>query len=74
LTVLISIQRALLVASKNTKPITMATVLEFITIIIVMLTLINKFDAVGAVAAMLALIAGRLVANIYLFKSSFRPT
>lgn len=66
LTVLISIQRALLVSSKNTKPITMATVLEFIIIIIVMLTLIHKFDAVGAVAAMLALIAGRVVANIYL--------
>lgn len=70
LTVLISIQRGLLVASKNTKPITMATVLEFITIIIVMLTLIHKFDAVGAVAAMLSLIAGRVVANIYLISSS----
>jgi Na+-driven multidrug efflux pump len=70
LTVLISIQRGLLVASKYTKPITMATVLEFITIIIVMLTLIHKFDAVGAVAAMLSLITGRVVANIYLISAS----
>lgn len=72
LTVLISIQRALLVSSKNTKPITMATVIEFIIIIIVMLTLINKFDAIGAVAAMLALIAGRVGANVYLISASFK--
>ncbi len=72
LTVLISIERGLLVSSKHTTPITWATVTEFIIIVIMMLFLINYLDAVGAVAAMIALTAGRLVAIIYLFNPSVR--
>jgi hypothetical protein len=37
-----------------------------------MLFLINYLDAVGAVAAMIALTAGRLIAITYLFKPSLR--
>lgn len=68
LTFLISFQRAILVSAKNTKPITMATMLEVIVIITTMLILINYSDAVGAVAAATAYILGRLVANLYLIK------
>lgn len=68
LTVLISLQRGLLVSSKNTKPITIATIIEVLMIVMVMLLLVNKLDVVGVVAAMIALIAGRVAANIYLSK------
>jgi len=68
LTYLISFQRAILVYAQNTKPITMATLLEVIVIIISMLILVNYFEAIGAVAAGAAYILGRLVANFYLIK------
>jgi progressive ankylosis protein len=72
LTVLISIQRGLLVSDKNTKPITLGTIIEFITIVITLLILINFLDLVGAVAATIGFVAGRLAANFYLMDSSFR--
>jgi O-antigen/teichoic acid export membrane protein len=71
LTVLISIQRGLLVSDKNTKPITLGTITEFMTIVIILLLLINFFDLVGAVAATIGFVTGRLAANFYLMKSSF---
>ena len=70
LTVLISIQRGLLVAVKNTKPITMGTTMEFITIVIMLLIFISYTTMVGAVAAVIALVAGRLAANIYLMRAT----
>jgi progressive ankylosis protein len=72
LTVLISFQRGLLVSDKNTKPITLGTIIEFITIVIMLLILINFLDLVGAVAATIGFVAGRLAANFYLMDSSFR--
>ena len=71
LTVLISIQRGLLVSFKNTKPVTVGTTIEFTTIVFVLLVLINYLDLVGAVAATIGFVAGRLAANFYLMKSSF---
>ncbi len=71
LTVLISIQRGLLVAVKNTKPITMGTTMEFITIVIMLLIFISYTTLVGAVAAVIALVVGRLAANIYLTRATF---
>jgi O-antigen/teichoic acid export membrane protein len=71
LTVLISIQRGLLVSDKNTKPITMGTTIEFVTIVITLLILINFLDLIGAVAATIGFVAGRLAANFYLINSSF---
>jgi progressive ankylosis protein len=68
LTFLISVQRAILVAARNTKPISRATSIEVTGIIIVMFIAISFFDAVGAVAAASALLLGRIAANIYLVK------
>ena len=70
LTVLISIQRGLLVSSKRTKPITVGTITEFTTIVIALLLLINYMNLVGAVAATLAFVFGRLASNFYLMKYS----
>ena len=72
LTVLISIQRGILVSDKNTKPITMGTTTEFIIIVVALIILINYLDLVGAVAATIAFVAGRLAANIYLMNSTSR--
>ena len=66
LTVLISFQRAILVHSRKTPPITWATVIEFAGIVAVLFLLIQNFDTVGVVAAAVAMVLGRLAANLYL--------
>lgn len=66
LTVLISTQRALLVSSQNTRPVTIATSIEFSIIVIVLMFAIHLFDFIGVMAATLAFVAGRIIANIYL--------
>lgn len=72
LTVLISFQRGLLVISKNTKPITIGTLTEFITIVIFLFILTKIFGMIGAVAATTSLVVGRIAANTYLIPSSIR--
>ena len=72
LTVLISVQRGILVSDKNTKPVTMGTTTEFLIIVVALIILINYLDFVGAVAATIAFVAGRLAANIYLMSSTSR--
>jgi len=72
LTVLISIQRGLLVSVKNTKPITMGTAMEFITIVVMLPIFVNYMNMVGAVAAVIAIVAGRMAANIYLIPATIR--
>lgn len=67
LTVLISMQRGLLVTTQNTRPITYATTIEFITIIAVLLLSIDVMNFVGAIAATISFVIGRLAANMYLF-------
>lgn len=66
LTVLISFQRSILVAFKNTSPITLATAIEVIGILLVLYILIGGCDFTGAVAAMTAFIIGRFGAISYL--------
>jgi len=66
MTVLISWQRAVLVKSQFTKPITWATFIEVGGIVLVMYFAISVFDIVGAIAAVSALVLGRIGANIYL--------
>ena len=66
LTVLINVQRGILVNQKFTKPITTATVIEFLIVIVTMLITIKYFSAVGAIAATLAFVMGRIMANLYL--------
>ncbi|HEY6435404.1 MAG TPA: hypothetical protein VIY47_02360, partial [Ignavibacteriaceae bacterium] len=72
LTVLISIQRGILVSDKNTKPITMGTTIEFFVIVVTLIILINYLDFVGALAAIIAFVAGRFAANLYLSPSLIR--
>jgi progressive ankylosis protein len=69
LTVLINFQRGVLVNHNFTKPITFATILEVLLIVISMLIGINYFSFVGAIAATLAFVIGRISANVYLFYS-----
>ncbi len=66
LTVLISLQRALLINNKNTKPITIASAIELIGISIILFVAIVEFSLIGAIAAAAALVTGRLFANGYL--------
>lgn len=70
LTVLISTQRGLLVSSQNTKPVTIATSIEFSTIVIALLLSIHLFDVIGAIAATSAFVTGRIIANFYLVSPS----
>lgn len=72
LSVLVSFQRSILVAFKNTSPITPATAIEVVGILIVLYLFINGFNTVGAVAAMSAFIIGRFGAILYLFPPFLR--
>ena len=66
LTVLISFQRAVLVKGNDTKRITYGTAIEFVGIIIVVAICIKYFSLVGAVAATIAFVLGRMAACGYL--------
>lgn len=68
LTVLLSLQRAVLVISKRTKYLSFATAIEVGVIIVCMIFMISILDILGAVSAVTALVAGRLIANMYLMK------
>lgn len=70
LSVLISFQRALLVASRDTGPVTWATMLEVATIVAALALLTRGLDWVGATAAAAALVAGRLAAVSSLYRRS----
>ena len=66
LAVLLSFQRAVLVHAKRTMPITAATTIEVVGIVSVLSVGIFVLDTVGVVAASLALLLGRIGANLYL--------
>jgi hypothetical protein len=72
LSVLLSFQRAILVAARQTKYLTWATALEVIGIITILYFATGKFDLTGVVAATLAYVLGRIAANIYLIKPILR--
>jgi progressive ankylosis protein len=65
-TVLISFQRAVLVKANETKQITYGTAIEFVGIIVVVAICIKFFSLVGAVAATIAFVIGRIAACGYL--------
>ena len=69
LSVLINFQRAVLVESRYTKPITWATLTEVAGILLVLFISIKYFNAVGAVAATLAFMIGRCGSITYLMPS-----
>lgn len=66
LSVLLSWQRSILVTGKNNTPISWSTAIEVVLISIVLFTLIYQHDVVGATAAAIALMVGRVFANLYL--------
>lgn len=72
LTVLLAFQRSVLVNKDYTAPITIATAIEVTFIIIVLFLGIRVFDLVGIVAAALAIVSGRVLANSYLFIPYFK--
>lgn len=72
LTVFICFQRGALVSVKDTKPITLGTAIEFITIIAALFIAIKYFSAVGAIAATVSFVLGRIAANIYLIPPFLR--
>jgi len=69
LSVLISFQRSIMVNSKKTTPITIATAIEVLGIVVVLYLATQVFGAIGAIGAAASLMLGRLLANSYLFRS-----
>jgi hypothetical protein len=59
-------QRAILVFGRATRAVTLSTIVEVATIIAVLYISIHVFDWVGVVAAVVALLAGRIVGNAYM--------
>ena len=66
MSILLSFQRSTMVNANNTRPISFATGIELIMIIVVLLICIAYFDLVGVVAASIAYIIGKGSSNIYL--------
>ena len=74
LSVLLSFQRALLVNARTTKVITSATAIEVAGIAMVLWIAIHYFNAVGVMAAVTAIVLGRICANILLMPACWRAT
>jgi len=68
LTVWISFQRAILVNRHKTTPISRATAIEVTIITLSLFILIRHLELMGAVAAALSYVLGRLGANFYLLR------
>ena len=66
LTVLLNFQRSSLIVNGTTGPISIATAIELLGIILVLLLCVVFLNLIGAVAASIAFIAGRGLSNIYL--------
>jgi len=74
LSVLLSFQRALLVNARTTKVITWATAIEVIGIAMILWIAIQHFNSVGVMAAVTAIVLGRVCANILLMPACWRAT
>lgn len=72
MSVMLSFQRAILVANRRTGPITTGTIIEVSLIAISLFILIKHFYWIGAVAAALALMIGRSGCNLYLLRPVIR--
>ncbi|MGD9548673.1 MAG: hypothetical protein AB7V45_14190 [Candidatus Krumholzibacteriia bacterium] len=72
LSVLLSLQRALMVARRDTGPITWASVLEVAGIAAVLVVAVPLGHWVGATAAAVAFLIGRLASNIFLLRGMGR--
>ncbi len=72
LSVVLSMQRALLVNRRTTGPVTWAAVLEVSGIFVVLLMAVHSGNWVGATAAAVAFMIGRLAGNLYLLPTFWR--
>jgi len=70
LSVLLSLQRAVLIQSRRTHPITVATSIEVTGVAILFATFGWGLDFVGVTAAIIAFLGGRLAGVLYLIRSS----
>jgi hypothetical protein len=59
-------QRAILVFGRATKSVTVSTMIEVATIVAALYVTIHVLDMVGVVAAVVSLLAGRIVGNAYM--------
>jgi len=66
LSVLLSLQRSVLVHHRDTAPLTWATGIKVAGITAALLVLTLRFDMIGVIAAAIAFVAGRLGGNLYL--------
>ncbi len=66
LTVLLNFQRSLLVINGTTGPISKATAVELVTIILVLLVCVIFLNLIGAVAASIAFVIGKGLSTLYL--------
>ena len=62
----LSMQRSVLILARRTRPITVATLIEAVGTVAVLLVCIGPFGMVGLVAASVAIMVGRLASNGYL--------
>jgi hypothetical protein len=74
ISVLLSLQRGLLMNARNTRPITWATLAEIVAIASILAWLVWQLQVVGAVAAAAAFLGGRLTANVILLPSFRQPS
>ena len=72
LSVLLSLQRAILVDARRTVSLTSATAAELAGVAVGLFVLVRGLDWVGATAAAVALLAGRLIANVWLVPPCLR--
>ncbi|MBD3413784.1 MAG: hypothetical protein GF421_05040 [Candidatus Aminicenantes bacterium] len=68
LSVMLCFQRAIIIKKEKTKPVTIATAVELIGVIIFLIFTIHWFNWVGAVCAAVSMTLGRLAADIYLLR------
>lgn len=66
LTLLLTFQRSVLITARKTRPVTVATSMEVIAIILILLLTTHVLDIIGVTAAAIAYVLGRLSANLYL--------
>ena len=72
LTVLLAFQRSLLVNNKKTVHITIATAIEVCTIVLILFFATRRLNMIGIIAAAMAMLTGRVLANSYLFVPYFK--
>jgi O-antigen/teichoic acid export membrane protein len=72
LSVALSLERAMLVHARRTTAITRATLVEVLGTVVVLVVLIGASGIVGATAAALALLLGRIAGNLWMLPACRR--